>query len=292
MADSISTTYTFSPQSFSPKHAPRKHTLPVTRENPTKTQKRFLDNVPVLPSYCQKIIAELVGTYILIFTGCGAALVDRDRSLTILGIAMVWGFCLVALIYTLGHISGAHFNPAVSISFAASGRLPLIYVPMYVISQILGSTLACLTLEALFNHQKDTLPTLTQFSTPTTGLEAFLWEFIITFILMFSINGAATDDRSSKELAGLAIGATLLINVIIAGPITGASMNPARSIGPAVVANEYKNLWIYIVAPIVGALTATSVYSLLRQPKLNEEDIEIDSTKSNIYNNVYSHSIA
>nr|XP_043614678.1 nodulin-26-like [Erigeron canadensis] len=289
MTDSTSTHYT-----FSPKHAPRETTLPVSQEKleTEQTQKRFFCKDAVLPSYCQKIIAELLGTYILIFTGCGAALVDRDRSLTILGIAMVWGLCLMALIYTLGHISGAHFNPAVSIAFAVTKRLPLIHVPMYVVSQILGSTLACLTLKVLFNHQNDILPTLTGYSNPTTDLEAFLWEFIITFILMFTISGAATDDRSSKELAGVAIGVTLMFNVIIAGPITGASMNPARSIGPAVVANEYKDIWIFLVAPVIGAATATIVYSLLRRQKQELQDIEIDGTKSIIYNSMYSHSMA
>ncbi|XP_022014704.1 nodulin-26 [Helianthus annuus] len=280
MATSNSSSYIFSPSM---------KTLPITQQQPNI--KHNHKSSFSLPSYCQKIVAELLGTYILIFTGCGAAMADRDRPLTIIGIAMVWGLCLMALIYTLGHISGAHFNPAVSIAFAAVGRLRLIYVPMYVVSQLLGSTLACLTLKVLFNHQPDMLPTLTRFSTPVTDFEAFLWEFIITFILMFTINGVATDDRSSKELAGVAIGVTLLFNVIIAGPITGASMNPARSIGPAIVANEYEKLWIFISSPILGALTATIVYSLLRQPKQERQDIESESPKSIIYNNVYSHSI-
>ncbi|XP_076947953.1 nodulin-26-like [Bidens hawaiensis] len=282
MAASISTSYAFSPSN---------NTLPVTQEQPSikHNHKKSFSNV-VLPSYCQKIVAEFLGTYILIFTGCGAAMVDRDRPLTIIGIAMVWGLCLIALIYTLGHVSGAHFNPAVSIVFAVTRRLRIIQVPMYVMSQISGSTLACLTLKVLFDYQNDMLPTLTRFSTPVTNFEAFLWEFIITFILMFTINGAATDDRSSKELAGVAIGVTLMFNVLIAGPITGASMNPARSIGPAIVANEYENLWIFITSPILGALTATIVYSLLRQPKQENQDTETEGTKSIIYNNVYSHS--
>ncbi|XP_070047002.1 nodulin-26-like [Nicotiana tomentosiformis] len=215
----------------------------------------------------QKIVAELVGTYIFIFVGCGSALVDRERTLTIGGIAMAWGLSLMGLIYTLGHVSGAHFNPAVTIALAAARKLPLLHVPMYVFPQFLGSTLACLTLSVLFNHQGDILPTLTQYKNPVTDFEAITWEFIMTLILMFVICGAATDDRASKELAGVAIGVTLLFEVLIAGPITGASMNPARSLGPAIVSGVYKNQWVFVIAPILGAMTATGIYSLLRQPK-------------------------
>ncbi|XP_075087186.1 nodulin-26-like [Nicotiana tabacum] len=215
----------------------------------------------------QKIVAELVGTYIFIFVGCGSALVDRERTLTIGGIAMAWGLSLMGLIYTLGHFSGAHFNPAVTIALAAARKLPLLHVPMYVFPQFLGSTLACLTLSVLFNHQGDILPTLTQYKNPVTDFEAITWEFIMTLILMFVICGAATDDRASKEQAGVAIGVTLLFEVLIAGPITGASMNPARSLGPAIVSGVYKNQWVFVIAPILGAMTATGIYSLLRQPK-------------------------
>ncbi|KAK2984634.1 hypothetical protein RJ640_006617 [Escallonia rubra] len=145
------------------------------------------------------MIAELFGTYILMFAGCGAALVDKEKTLTIIGIAMVWGLALMAVIYAVGHISGAHLNPAVTIAFAAACRFPLIQVPMYVLSQLLGSTLACLTLRVLFDHQGDIKPTLTQYSNPTTDLEAIIWEFIITFILMFSICGSATDYRAANH---------------------------------------------------------------------------------------------
>ncbi|XP_019175190.1 PREDICTED: nodulin-26-like [Ipomoea nil] len=236
----------------------------------------------------QKIVAELVGTYIFIFVGCGSALVDREKELTMVGIALAWGLPLMALIYTLGHVSGAHFNPAVTIAFGTSGRLPLLQVPMYVVCQLLGSTLACLTLKALFNRQNDIKPTLTQYNTPTTDLEAITWEFLMTFILMFVICGAASDDRANKEVAGVAIGVTLLFEVLVAGPITGASMNPARSIGPAVVSGVYKNQWVFVVAPIVGAMAATLVYSLLR-PTKNAVHSE-ETTKSVVYNDLYSHS--
>ncbi|CAN1848242.1 unnamed protein product [Linum perenne] len=160
----------------------------------------------------------------------------------------------MAAIYAVGHISGAHFNPAVTVALAAIRRLPWKEVPMYVLGQLLGATLT------------DINPIMTQYSSPTTDLEAFLWEFIITFILMFSICANATDHRASKGLAGFAIGSTLLVNVLVAGPITGASMNPARSIGPAVASGVYDNLWLYILAPVLGALAGAMVYNGLRVP--------------------------
>ncbi|CAN1848235.1 unnamed protein product [Linum perenne] len=215
-----------------------------------------------------------MGTYILVFIGCASALTDRVQKLTIVGIAMVWGFVLMAAIYAVGHISGAHFNPAVTVALAAIRRLPWkevrryskARVPMYVLGQLLGATLGSLTLKVLFHRQTDINPIMTQYSSPTTDLEAFLWEFIITFILMFSICANATDHRASKGLAGFAIGSTLLVNVLVAGPITGASMNPARSIGPAVASGVYDNLWLYILAPVLGALAGAMVYNGLRVP--------------------------
>ncbi|XP_059629808.1 nodulin-26-like [Cornus florida] len=252
-----------------------------------KFKPKHPSNTTGSPSNFQKIVAELVGTYILIFAGCGAALVDRERTLTIVGIAVVWGSVLMAMIYALGHISGAHFNPAVTIAFASASRLPLPHVPMYVVSQLLGSTLACLTLRLLFNDQDNILPTLTQYSASTTDLQALAWEFIISFTLMFTICGVATDHRANKQLSGVAIGGTVLLNVMIAGPVTGASMNPARSIGPAVVSGVYKNIWVFVAAPIIGAMAATFIYSLLRLPEPNESN---DTTKS-INNDLYLDSI-
>ncbi|KAK4354667.1 hypothetical protein RND71_026861 [Anisodus tanguticus] len=142
-----------------------------------------------------------------------------------------------------------------------------VVVPIYVLPQFLGSTLACLTLRVLFNHQDDILPMLTQYKISVTDFEAIFWEFLMNLILMFVICGAATDDRANKELAGVAIGVTLVFEVLIAGPITGASMNPTRSLGPAIVSGVYKNQWVFVIAPILGAMTATGIYSLLRQPK-------------------------
>ncbi|KAJ4849578.1 hypothetical protein Tsubulata_038662 [Turnera subulata] len=235
----------------------------------------------------QKIVAELIGTYILIFVGCGSALTDKVLKLTIIGIAIVWGAVLMAAIYAVGHISGAHFNPAVTLALAAIRKFSWKHVPMYVLAQVLGATLAILTLKVLF-HDQDSVSiqaTMTMYSDPTSDLQAIIWEFIITFILMFSICGIATDHRANKDLCGVAIGGTLLVNVLIAGPITGASMNPARSLGPAIVSGVYTNIWVYMVAPIAGAMVAAAVYSVLRVP---EPEMPEESMKS-IYNNVYLH---
>ncbi|KAF5942539.1 hypothetical protein HYC85_020181 [Camellia sinensis] len=184
-----------------------------------------------------------MGTYILVFIGCGAALVDREKTLTIVGIAMLWGLVLMVVIYTLGHISGAHVNPAVTIAFAAAQKFPLIQVPMYVLAQLLGATLACLTLRVLFNDQ-------------------------------------AVDMRPTNQgFAGIAIGATVAFN----RPITGASMNPARSIGAAVISGVYKNLWVYVASPILGAMAAALAYSLLRQPEIEKSK----ETSKSLYNDLY-----
>ncbi|XP_074380813.1 nodulin-26-like [Apium graveolens] len=241
-------------------------------------------SVSVSPNYFQMIVAEFIGTYILIFVGCGSALTDRKLSLTIVGIALAWGFSLMGAIYAVGHVSGAHFNPAVTIGLAAARRFPFKLVPMYVLSQLLSGIIACLTLRVLFNYQEDVIPMTTQYSDPTTDLEAIAWEFIITFFLMFVICGAADDDRANKGLAGIAIGVTLGFNVLLAGPITGASMNPARSIGPAIAAGEYKNLWVFVVAPILGATTAALIYNLLRLPAVQNEE---ESSTRSVYNDLY-----
>ncbi|CAN1848241.1 unnamed protein product [Linum perenne] len=179
---------------------------------------------------------------------------------------MVWGFVLMAAIYAVGHISGAHFNPAVTVALAAIRRLPWKEVPMYVLGQLLGATLGSLTLKVLFHRQTDINPIMTQYSSPTTDLEAFLWEFIITFILMFSICANATDHRA-VQIKHVCSNHVFLI--CLGGgcrPITGASMNPARSIGPAVASGVYDNLWLYILAPVLGALAGAMVYNGLRVP--------------------------
>ncbi|XWS14991.1 hypothetical protein CRYUN_Cryun35bG0056100 [Craigia yunnanensis] len=275
----------------SPKLTPRKNSFmeEVSPKLPLPTKangsREFSNNNDIPRSNLQKTVAELVGTYFLIFAGCRAALVNKVHTLTIVGIALVWGLVLMAGIYALGHISGAHFNPAVTLALAAARKFSWKLVPMYLLSQLVGATLASLTLRALFHDQGDIRATMTQYKDSTRDLEAITWEFIITFILMFNICAVATDHRASKDLAGVAIGATVRFNVIIAGPTTGASMNPARSLGPAVVSGIYENLWVFIVAPILGAMAATLVYSILRLPKPEKPE---ESTNS-LYNELYIH---
>ncbi|KAL3735134.1 hypothetical protein ACJRO7_024296 [Eucalyptus globulus] len=241
------------------------------------------DDATVSASIFQKVVAELMGTYILIFFGCGAALVNQVQTLNIVGIAIVWGLVLMAMIYAVGHISGAHFNPAVTCALAVSTKFPWKHLPVCAFSQLIGAILASLTLKVLFHDLDNIQATMTQYKDTTSDLEAIAWEFIITFTLMFMICAVATDHRVNKDIGGIAIGATLLFNVMIAGPITGASMNPARSIGPAIISGVYKNLWVFIAAPVFGACAAAMVYGVLRVPKAGKS---VEITR-NVYNDAY-----
>jgi len=165
------------------------------------------------------------------------------------------------MVYAVGHISGAHLNPAVTLAFATCGRFPWRQLPAYVLAQMLGSTLAAGTLRLMFGgrheHFPGTLPT-------GSDVQSLVIEIITTFYLMFVISGVATDNRAIGELAGLAVGATILLNVLIAGPVSGASMNPARSVGPALVSGQYRSIWVYLVGPVAGAVAGAWAYNLIR----------------------------
>ncbi|KAL0398418.1 UNVERIFIED_CONTAM: Aquaporin NIP1-1 [Sesamum radiatum] len=206
--------------------------------------------------FIQKIIAEAMGTYFLIFAGCAAVVVnaDKEKVVTLPGIAIVWGLVVMVMVYSVGHISGAlpRRNHCVC---------HLQEVPAYIAAQVLAATLASGTLRLLFKGRHDhfagTLPT-------GSDVQSLVVEFIITFYLMFVISGVATDNRAIGELAGLAVGATILLNVMFAGPISGASMNPARSLGPAIVSSNYRGLWIYMLGPTAGAIAGAWVYNIIR----------------------------
>ncbi|OVA13450.1 Major intrinsic protein [Macleaya cordata] len=214
--------------------------------------------------FFQKLFAEGIATYFLVFAGCAAveANLSKNEVVTLPGIAVVFGLVLMIMIYTVGHISGGHLNPAVTIAFASCRKFPWKAVPSYVLAQVLGSILAIGTLRLLFVGKQDH-----HFlgNTPSgSNVQSLVLEFILTFFLMFVICGVATDNRAIGELAGLAIGSTVLVNIIYAGSISGGSMNPARSLAPAIVFNRYEGIWIYLVGPTCGAIAGAWTYNLIR----------------------------
>ncbi len=206
-------------------------------------------------------MAELVGTFALVFAGCGAVMVDaKTHALGHVGVAITFGLVIMAMIYAVGHISGAHFNPAVSLAFALSRHFPWTRTFAYWSAQLLGALAAAAVLRGSLGnlaHTGSTLPSGSQ------G-QSFLWELVLSFFLMFVIMAVATDTRAVGEAAAIAIGGTVGLDAMFGGPISGASMNPARSIGPALVSGELHALWLYIVAPIAGASLAALTYQLIR----------------------------
>ncbi|KAH8483213.1 hypothetical protein Peur_064402 [Populus x canadensis] len=217
---------------------------------------------PAAVTITQKLIAEVMGTYFVIFAGCGSVAVNNIYgSVTFPGVCVTWGLIVMVMIYSLGHISGAHFNPAVTIAFAIFRRFPSWQVPLYIIAQLMGSILASGTLALALDVTPEAF-----FGTVPAGSDgqSLVLEIIISFLLMFVISGVSTDDRAVGDLAGIAVGMTILLNVFVAGPVSGASMNPARSIGPAVVKHQFKGLWVYIVGPIIGAIAGAFAYNLIR----------------------------
>jgi MIP family channel proteins len=208
------------------------------------------------------IVAEAIGTFILVFIGTGAVVVDRlsQGAITHLGISSVFGAVVAALIYSLGHISGAHFNPAVTLAFWRSGFFPGNRVVPYIVAQCVGAIAASGLLRATFGVVANLGATL---PLADNWFQAFILETVLTFILMFVIFGSGLDRRAPIGFAGIAIGLTVMIEAAVMGPITGASMNPARSIAPALVAGLWQHHWVYWVAPILGAQLAGWVYRWL-----------------------------
>ncbi|MEW5857254.1 MAG: MIP/aquaporin family protein [Cyanobacteriota bacterium] len=210
----------------------------------------------------QQAIAEGVGTFILVFAGTGAVMVNQisEGAVTHLGISFVFGAVVAALIYALGHISGAHFNPAVTLAFWTSGFFPKRQVLPYILAQSLGAIAASALLWMALGRVGNLGATV-----PLDGnwLQSLVLETVLTFILMFVIFGSGLDRRAPIGFAGLAIGLTVGLEAAFMGPITGASMNPVRSFGPALVGGIWQHHWVYWVAPILGAQLAVLIYSQL-----------------------------
>jgi aquaporin NIP len=207
------------------------------------------------------LVAEAIGTFALVFAGCGAIMVEaKTERLGQVGIAFTFGLVIMAMIYAVGHISGAHFNPAVTFAFSLTRHFPWPRALGYWAAQVAGALLAALLLRASLGDLAEVGATLPSGSDG----QAFLWEAVLSFFLMFVIMSVATDTRAVGEAAAIAVGGTVGLDALFGGPITGASMNPARSIGPAVASANFHSLWIYIAAPIVGAAVGALAYQLVR----------------------------
>ena len=205
--------------------------------------------------------AELIGTFALVFAGAGAVMVDaKTGALGHVGVAITFGLAIMVMIYAVGHVSGAHFNPAVSFTFALTRHVPWARVVLYWTAQLAGALLAAALLRASLGnlaHVGATLPA-------GSDAQSFVWETVLTALLMFVIMAVATDTRAVGETAAIAIGGTVGLDAMFGGPISGASMNPARSVGPAVVSGDLHALWIYLLAPIAGAAIGAVAYQFIR----------------------------
>ncbi len=214
----------------------------------------------------RKAGAELVGTFVLVLAGCGAIMMNaQNGALGHVGVAFTFAMAILVMIAAVGHISGGHFNPAVTIAFALTRHLPWRDVLFYIVGQFLGALLAALTLRVLIGDVASLGTTLP--ASGITPLQAFGVEILLTATLMFVIISVATDTRAVGAPAALAIGFTILLDALWGGTISGASMNPARSLGPALVSGVLTDQWIYLIAPIIGAALGGFLYQWLRMEK-------------------------
>jgi aquaporin NIP len=210
----------------------------------------------------KRLIAEFLGTFILIFAGTGAIVTDQATGGTLghLGVSLVFGLVVLAMIHTFGDVSGAHLNPAVTLGFAAAGRFPWKDVPGYSIAQLGGAFAGSFTVKLLFPSVASLGATL-----PTGSIiQSFILEVILTAILMLVILSVSTGSREKGITAGITIGAVIALEAMFAGPISGASMNPVRSLAPAVVSGNFQYLWLYPLATILGSLIAVPLCKAIR----------------------------
>jgi aquaporin Z len=209
-----------------------------------------------------KYAAELIGTFALVFAGTGAVVIDEvtGGAVTHVGVAMTFGLIVMAMIYAVGDVSGAHLNPAVTVGFWLARRLPGRCVGPYVVAQLTGAVLASLLLFAAFGnraHLGATLPA-------GPAVQSLVLEAVLTGLLMYVILNVSTGPKEVGVMAGIAIGGVVGLEAMFAGPICGASMNPARSLAPALVSGHLASLWVYVVGPVVGAMIAVPCWKITR----------------------------
>jgi aquaporin NIP len=225
--------------------------------------------MPATLPIARSLVAEAIGTFALVFAGCGAVMVEAEtHQLGHVGVAITFGLVIMFGIYSVGHISGAHFNPAVTFAFALTRHFPWSRALAYWCAQLAGALVAAALLRGSLGNVADTGATLPSGSQG----QSFLWELVMSGFLMFVILAVATDTRAVGEAAAIAIGGTIGLDAMFGGPISGASMNPARSIGPALVSGNLHALWLYIVAPVLGASLGGLAYQFVRgEPRAAEE---------------------
>ncbi len=219
-----------------------------------------------------KSIAELIGTFALVFAGCGSIMVASrfPESIPPAAIPAVFGLAVAAMIYAVGHISGAHFNPAVTFAFTLTRHFPIKEAFAYWAMQIVGAFCALFVLNLILPGGENfgaTVPSVSPF-------QAVIWETILTFFLMFVIISVATDTRAVGTMAGAAIGATVMLCAFVGGPVTGASMNPARSLAPAFFEHRLDLMWIYLAGPLTGSAMAAFCYQWIRCGTENQKNVK------------------
>ena len=211
----------------------------------------------------KKCTAELLGTFALVFFGCGSMILSEinPSAISVDSIPIIFGLIVAAMIYALGHVSGAHFNPAVSIAFYQNKNINLKELCWYIPSQIIGAVFASFSHGFFFGKNHSFGMTINKL---TVSQGVFL-EILISMFLMLTIISVATNEKISKHIAGFSIGGIIAVCSFVAGPFTGASMNPARSIGPAVLANNYNDIVLYLLSPIIGMLIANYIYNYIKE---------------------------
>ncbi|GJW52164.1 aquaporin NIP2-1-like protein [Tanacetum coccineum] len=268
----------------------------ITAEVPENRQLKLATLFHVYPpGFLRKVVAEIVATFLLVFVTCGAAALSTkdDHKVSQLGASIAGGLIVTVMIYAVGHVSGAHMNPAVTLAFASVRHFPWAQVPVYAAAQLIGSISASFALRVLLEQEKHLGTT-----TPSgTDVQALIMEIIVTFSMMFVTSAVATDSKAVGELAGMAVGSAVCITSILAGPVSGGSMNPARTFGPALASNDFKGLWVYIIGPVIGTISGVMCYSFiratdkpiqtmssfkLRRMKSSNEDVSVKDSLSSV----------